>query len=209
MTYRKAIFHSVVISQINCRIYIQHIFLKKEEKDSAKYLSSRKRIERKERRFCKKIKDVDRLQPQVSNEGNWVTLNNSQGVGHTSMKNIFLSEYYKQIIHFMNEKNEWKNNIMKTVPLYLNILCLFLMTSGCNNGADNIAWIYRSLWWCTCLFTTKPYTKIVTNNLLKYDREIVWNDVAYYVNNGRSMFRPFAVGRDMMYHIQWRETHWT
>jgi len=70
MTYRKAIFHSVVISQIYCRIYIQHIFLKKEEKDSVKYLSSRKRIERKERRFCKKIKDVDRLQPQVSNEGN-------------------------------------------------------------------------------------------------------------------------------------------
>jgi hypothetical protein len=70
MTYRKAIFHSVVLSQIYCRIFILYIFLKKEEKYSAKYLSSRERTGREERRFSKIIKDVDRVLPQVLDEGN-------------------------------------------------------------------------------------------------------------------------------------------
>ena len=50
--------------------------------------------------------------------------------------------------------------------------------------------------------TTKPYTKIVTNNLLKYDRQIIWNDVAYYVNNGRSMFRPCVLCRDVSHPVE-------
>jgi len=54
MTYRKAIFHSVVLSQIYCRIFILHIFFMKEK--TANYFSSRERMGREEEQFCKKNK---------------------------------------------------------------------------------------------------------------------------------------------------------